>query len=485
VSIRWQPQKRHEEQGNLGRSAQFRLSKLSRRPWFIATLTVAALQPYPALCQAIVEFPALGQSPTSALVSGPDGNLYFGGGRISLDGTVALFGPGPQDCPPPDSGPATLVNTLAFGSDGNLWFTSNCPGHFPPYPAFTDAFIGRMSQTGVQGMIINSQPMDLVLGPDGNLWFSGGGVSRITADFVITRFDLPGPPGSGTTSGLANGPDGNIWFTSFGKIGKISTSGVVTQYDLPSSDHYPGFITAGPDGNIWFTETRHRANGFQFFIARSTLSGQITEYALPPAEPGRITGPGRITAGPDGNVWFTEPGDNLVRLSRIGRITPDGTITEFSTPTSNSGPTGITTGSDGNIWFMEPSVGKIGRVNLNQNGTCIPTATALCLGGARFRAEAQWRRPTDSAPSAGNAVSITADTGYFWFFDASNIEVVVKVLNGCPVDGHYWVFAGGLTNVEVTLTVTETNTGTTRTYTNPLGTAFLPIQDTSAFATCP
>ena len=45
--------------------------------------------------------------------------------------------------------------------------------------------------------------------------------------------------------------------------------------------------------------------------------------------------------------------------------------------------------------------------------------------------------------------------------------------------------AGGLTDVNVVLTVTDTMTGLVRTYVNPQGTAFQPIQDTSAFATCP
>jgi hypothetical protein len=62
---------------------------------------------------------------------------------------------------------------------------------------------------------------------------------------------------------------------------------------------------------------------------------------------------------------------------------------------------------------------------------------------------------------------------------------VIKVLNGCGVNNNYWVFAGGLTNVQVMLTVTDTQTGSVRTYTNPINTAFLPIQDTGAFATCP
>ena len=79
---------------------------------------------------------------------------------------------------------------------------------------------------------------------------------------------------------------------------------------------------------------------------------------------------------------------------------------------------------------------------------------------------------------------LTADSGYFWFFDSSNVELIVKVLEGCSTNNHRWVFASGLTNVLVSITATDIVTGTTRVYTNPQGTAFAPIQDTSAF-TCP
>jgi hypothetical protein len=82
-------------------------------------------------------------------------------------------------------------------------------------------------------------------------------------------------------------------------------------------------------------------------------------------------------------------------------------------------------------------------------------------------------------------MGITADTRYFWFFNAANVEVVVKVLDGCSLNGSYWVFAAGLTDVDVMLAVTDTQTGLTKTYANPSGTKFRPIQDTSALAVCP
>ncbi|HYU35572.1 MAG TPA: vanadium-dependent haloperoxidase [Thermoanaerobaculia bacterium] len=115
--------------------------------------------------------------------------------------------------------------------------------------------------------------------------------------------------------------------------------------------------------------------------------------------------------------------------------------------------------------------------------TCVPGPTTLCLTGGRFKAEAQWRSAESSG--AGNAVSLGDDSGRFWFFAPDNTEVVVKVLDACAGFDRYWVFASGLTNVQVTLTVTDTRSGQVRRYFNPLDRPFVPVQDVGAFATCP
>lgn len=116
--------------------------------------------------------------------------------------------------------------------------------------------------------------------------------------------------------------------------------------------------------------------------------------------------------------------------------------------------------------------------------TCQAGAGTLCLNGGRFSVTADWRtRGGSSGP--GNAVPLGDDSGYFWFFDPDNTEVTVKVLDACSGFDRFWVFASGLTNVEVTLTVADTQSGAVRQYFNPLGSKFEPIQDVSAFATCP
>jgi hypothetical protein len=114
---------------------------------------------------------------------------------------------------------------------------------------------------------------------------------------------------------------------------------------------------------------------------------------------------------------------------------------------------------------------------------CVSSPTTLCLNNGRFAVGATFA----AAGQAGTAqvVPLTPDTGYLWFFSSANVEAVVKVLDGCGVGGHYWVFASGLTNVNVVITVTDTQTGASVKYTNPPNTKFQPIQDTGAFASCP
>lgn len=116
--------------------------------------------------------------------------------------------------------------------------------------------------------------------------------------------------------------------------------------------------------------------------------------------------------------------------------------------------------------------------------TAVCEAPAACFVGNRFKVEARWQTP-DGASGQATVVRLTDDSGYLWFFNASNVEAVVKILNACGFNSKYWFFAGGLTNVQVVITVTDTATGAQKSYTNPQNTAFKPIQDTAAFATCP
>ena len=112
----------------------------------------------------------------------------------------------------------------------------------------------------------------------------------------------------------------------------------------------PDSITAGPDGNLWFTEIG-TATGSDASPRRASSPSSAPASSADAAPIG-------ITAGPDGNLWFTEYSGN-----RIGRITPLGVVTEFSAGlTASAAPIGITAGPDGNLWFTEQSGNRIGRI---------------------------------------------------------------------------------------------------------------------------
>jgi len=118
-------------------------------------------------------------------------------------------------------------------------------------------------------------------------------------------------------------------------------------FPIPSSDSQPISITLGPDGNFWFTEQNHSQ------VARITPQGVITEFLTP-----TFSFPIGITAGPDGNIWFTE-----LIANKIWRLElPSRNLTSFPIPTENSSPNDIIVGADGNLWFTEGGGGKIGRI---------------------------------------------------------------------------------------------------------------------------
>jgi photosystem II stability/assembly factor-like uncharacterized protein len=113
------------------------------------------------------------------------------------------------------------------------------------------------------------------------------------------------------------------------------------------------------------------------------------------------------------------------------------------------------------------------------SAACLPDETTACLQEGRFRVSVAWSAPSGQS-GPGRRLGVTGNTTGFWFFDPTNVEVVVKVLDGRQINGKWWVFYGALSNVEYSITVTDTQTGATRTYFNPQG-QLASFADTSAF----
>jgi plastocyanin len=99
-----------------------------------------------------------------------------------------------------------------------------------------------------------------------------------------------------------------------------------------------------------------------------------------------------------------------------------------------------------------------------------------------------WQTASGSS-GVGHPANLTAGSGYFWFFDPSNVELVVKALDACAIGSGQWFLAAGMTTVGVQLNVTDTFTGDVKTYGNTPsgntpGVAFVPVLDTAAFSSC-
>jgi streptogramin lyase len=316
-----------------------------------------------------------GVSSPGAICAGPDGRIWFlhqttappAIGAVTVDGRN--FGQLNND--------SQRIGPVAInpGPDGNVWYTKQLGiGKAMPssLPSNGNVFITSGGYTEY-GAPMGGATGGIILGPDGKMWFTmptPGMIANITTSGQSTAYPLPGT--NRTPTDIALGPDGNLWYTdtSANKIGRITTSGTITEYSIPTPAGDPRAICGGPagDGNVWFVE--HDAHN----IGRITPSGAITEFAIPSGGD-----PYAIAAGPDGNLWFTEPG----AFNAVGRCTPSGGISEYPIPTPNTEVAGITAGPDGNIWFAEEFAGRIGRFSdLKGGGTLASGSLTMSpLGG--------------------------------------------------------------------------------------------------------
>jgi virginiamycin B lyase len=249
---------------------------------------------------------------------------------------------------------------------------------------------------------VGSGPEGITAGPDGALWFTESAankIGRIATSGTITEY--PVPTAASDPYGIAAGPDGALWFTEYigNNIGRITTAGVITEYPVPTANSDPDGITAGPDGALWFTEY----SGYN--IGRITTTGSITEY---PATVSASGPPFQITAGPDGALWFTE-----YQGHDIGRITTAGVITEFALHSGNT-PYDITAGPDGALWFTEPDDNGIGRIATSGKNT-------------------HYALPTDLSFPSGIT---TGPDGALWFTELSGDKIGRITIAGAITEYH-------------------------------------------------
>jgi virginiamycin B lyase len=205
-------------------------------------------------------------------------------------------------------------------------------------------------------------PASIAAGPDQTMWIANAGPLRMKGPerFAIGRADLSGRyrlyRTKGETFGIAVMPDGTVFATEpyTSRIARITTDGQVTEFPTPTRDAGPGAITAGPDGNAWFTESTPGAGAA---IGRITPDGRITEFPVRPLPYGDTTVPadvGPIVGGADNRLWFTTG-------LGVGSITTSGDIVTFSLPEPTS-PAGIAAAADGTLWVTQSSIPRVDRL---------------------------------------------------------------------------------------------------------------------------
>lgn len=197
---------------------------------------------------------------------------------------------------------------------------------------------------------------------------SGNTLNRLTTAGVATLLTAL-PRGA---AGLALGSDGRLWVGApGGTLLRIDPSlpGIQQTIALPDATEGIKAVAAGPDGNVWYVE------GVLGRIGKVTPQGAVTEFAIPTAG----ATPFSLTVGPDGNLWFVEYGAN-----KLARTTVAGVITEFTIPTAASAPSAIMAGPDGNLWFCESAGNKIGRITpagaITEFALAVPSASPSGIG---------------------------------------------------------------------------------------------------------
>ncbi len=454
---------------------------------------------------AFREFPLDAGAGPIGITAGPDGNLWFAEsgeqkiGRITPQGTIVEF-PLPNAASEP--GPAKIVT----GPDGNLWFTE-----------LTDNSIGRITPAGAVTTFAlptaNAQPLTLTAAPDGNLWFTEANTSQvgsITTAGAITEFPIP-TSGFGITAG----PDGNVWFTEpvAGQIARINlvTPGVCT----------PGTTTLclddQPGDRRWQVRASYRTtqggglagNGnaiplaslgvshgglFWFFAADNPEMLIKVLNACAVNQRFWVFYSATTNVGFTVNVTDTRLGRQKVYTNRDGVAAPP---IQDTSAFSCIGGDELRSGADpeidaaiAEIAANPADLASAANIDLQALGEkaagCTTTATRLCIGG-RFAIDLTYHTTQGGGLSgSGHAIGLTglgvSQGGLFWFFGQDNPEMLIKVVNGCALNNRFWLFYAAGTNVGFTATVTDTQTGHTRTYTNKDGTAAPPVQDTSAFS---
>lgn len=232
-------------------------------------------------------------------------------------------------------------------------------------------------------------------------------------------------------------------------------------------------------GRLFFTAETDET-GAEIWATDGTAAGTRSLDLVP----GPTGSEPRFLAVAGGRLFFAAEADESGRevWTTDGTVAGTRRVSDIAAGSDSAAPEELV--AVGTSLYFSADDGFRGRelwaIDASADGHCVPGLRRLCLQDGRFSVEASWR---DSSSHSGpaTALPLSDNSGAFWFFDAANLEAVVKLLDGRTVNDHYWLFAGSLSNLGYDLQVTDTETRTTRRYTNPPG-QFASLSDVEAFA---
>jgi photosystem II stability/assembly factor-like uncharacterized protein len=219
----------------------------------------------------------------------------------------------------------------------------------------------------------------------------------------------------------------------------------------------------GTAGDAHPSPLTDESGGFWFF------SPESVELVVKAIDGGAVNGRFWIFGGALTNVAYTLTVTEVATGSVRAYTNPQGHLASFA-DTNAFASTG---GQSPEVLEPPASAASAASAAFPQAGVatsplCTPAADTLCLAGSRFAVRVSWQLPNATGMKA-TAVPLSQNTGAFWFFGAGNLELLVKILDGRAVNGHFWIFFAGLSGVDYTATVIDTVTGTTKSYRHPAG----------------
>ena len=112
---------------------------------------------------------------------------------------------------------------------------------------------------------------------------------------------------------------------------------------------------------------------------------------------------------------------------------------------------------------------------------CQASPTTLCLQDGRFEVSLDWYDPTNDQGGRARTLPFSKESGFFWFYQEENVEMIVKILDGRSINEHFWVYYDGLTTHEYTLTIKDLQTDTVKIYKKTKDEGICGGSDTRAF----